>query len=246
MIPEIPPGIEADAARALFEAAGWRVIGEGDWATALADPSDGICARVVPFDPAYRIFAEEVLAGPPNRFLPRVDAIRPLARDGYVVLMQRLWPVDEALANSFCDALGELDGRRDPPPPRGLFRLADDPDLPRLITRVKAMLAAGAARYRLWGGSDVRAGQVLQTRDGGLKLVDPLFLAGYRVMEAIQAGDVEALADFTRAQLQDFLTIAAFRRGEDNLNPDGGLRAVLDRLDLTPRPAGSAPPAGPE
>ena len=246
VIPDIPPGTGADAARALFEAAGWRVIGEGDWATALADPSDEICARIVPFDPAYRIFADEVLAGPPNRFLPRIDAILPLARDGYVVLMQRLWPVDEALAHSFCDALGPLDGRRDPPPPSGLFTGADDPDLLRLIARVKAMLATGAARYRLWGGSDVRVGQILRTRDGGLKLVDPVYLAGYDIVAAIQAGDAGALADFTRAQLEDFLTIAAFRRGEDNADPDGGLRAALDRLDLTPRPAGSGDQAGPE
>jgi hypothetical protein len=246
VIPEIPPGTEADAARALFEGAGWRVVGEGDWATALADPGDEICARIVPFDPAYRIFAEEVLAGPPNRWLPRIDAILPLARDGYVVLMQRLWPADEALAHSFCDALGALDGRRDPPPPSGLFRDLDDPDLPRLAARVTAMLAIGASRYRLWGGSDIRAGQIMRTRDGDLKLVDPLFLAGYEVVAAIQAGNTEALADFTRSQLQDFLTIAAFRRGDGNPDPAGGLRAVLDRLDLTPRPAGSAPPAGPE
>ena len=233
ILPNLIDRPEADEARARFEAAGWSVVGVGDWAHVLADPSGEVAVRIVPIDWAYRMFAEEVLGGPPNRWLPRVDAVIPLARDGFAVIMERLWPADEAMAHSFCDALGPLDGRREPPPPSGLFTATDDPDLPRLITRIEALLNEGARRYRLWGGSDIRVGNMLATRDGGLKLVDPIFLAGPKVLAAIQAGDAAALTDFTRSQLEDFLTIAAFRRSEDNPDPARELRAALDRLDLS-------------
>ena len=229
----LPADITAAEAQRLLEAAGWSVVGVGDWATALADPSGVWCARLVPFDPAYRLFAEDCLAGPANRWLPHVARILPLQRDGYVVLMERLWPADETMAHSFCDALGALDGRRAPPPPSGAFTALDDPDFPRLVARIEALLAEGARRYRVWGGSDIRVGNMMADAGGNLKMVDPLFIAGPKIVAALRAGDAVPLADFTRAQLEDFLTIACFRREEDRYDGAVELRQCLDRLDHT-------------
>ena len=244
-IPQISMASTADDAIDLLVQVGWRAVGTGDWATALANPGDTHCARVVPFDPAYRIYADDVLAGPPNRWLPRIDQILPLRGSGYVVIMQRLWAADETAANHFCAALGVANTSGYAQPPLGKFDSVDDVDLAALRVRVQAMIALGAARYRLWGGSDIRAGNVMADALGRLKLVDPVFLAGLKIVQAIGDGDAAALVDFTRAQLEDFLTIAAFLRTNDNADTTGGLRAALDRLDLTQGRPGSPAKAEP-
>lgn len=212
--PHIHEGASAAQALALLSAAGWREVGTGDWSWVLADPHDRLAARVTPFDPAYLLHAQAILSGPPNRWLPRVDAILPLAGDGHVVVMERLWPAAEAEAEAFCAALGirndsgyqlreDLD-----------FEAADE-DLALLRERILRLSAEGARRYRLWGGSDVRPGNVMADGAGRLKLVDPVFLRGLSVLEAIQTGQGELLADFTRQQLEAFLTIPPFKPGPE-------------------------------
>ena len=42
---DLPADITAAQAQGRLEAAGWAVVGVGDWATALADPSGAWCAR---------------------------------------------------------------------------------------------------------------------------------------------------------------------------------------------------------
>src|SRR5580765_4127060 len=91
----------ADEARAMLAGAGWREIGVGHCAWVFAAPHDAWVARVTPVDPAYRMFADDCLSGPANRFLPRVVEIVPLRRDGYIVVMERLWPADEKMADAF-------------------------------------------------------------------------------------------------------------------------------------------------
>src|SRR5580692_8675072 len=102
----ITPDMTAEQARAALETAGWRLAGAGDWSWVLADPEGERAARITPFDPGYRMFAEACLAGPANRWLPEMAEIIPLVRDGYVVVMERLWPPPEADASAFCAALG--------------------------------------------------------------------------------------------------------------------------------------------
>ncbi len=213
-MPHIPADATAAQALALFQAAGWREAGIGDWSWVRADPDDRLAARISPFDPAYRLHADAILAGPPNRWLPRVDAILPLRGDGYVVVMERLWPAPEDQADAFCGALGvrndsgyQLREGLDFPPA--------DADLAALRERILALSADGARRWRLWGGSDVRPGNVMADADGNLKLVDPVFLRGLGVVEAIQHGRRDDLADFTRAQLDAFLTIPPFKPGPE-------------------------------
>jgi hypothetical protein len=224
-------GLSADDARASLEATGWTLAGEGDWAIALADPSDTWAARIVPFDPAYRMFAEDVLAGPANRWLPRMASLVPLQRDGYLVVMERLWPADEDRAGGLCEALGIrcTSGYEPPPPLAGSW--TDDPDLQALKPRLEALMALGATRWAAWGGADIRPGNVLADRHGALRLVDPLFIRGPKLLEAIRAGDPAMLAGFTRGQLHDFLTIRAFRRSEDRAGGADELRACLDRME---------------
>jgi hypothetical protein len=143
----------------------------------VADPTDTWCARVASFDPAYRLFADDVLTGPRNRWLPRVADVVPLEGEGYAVIMERLWSADAGVAQGFCDALRVPDetGRDGERPAPVAFPKAADPDFAALRVRVGGLLARGEARYpRLWGGSDIRAGNVMVTADGDLKLVDPV------------------------------------------------------------------------
>lgn len=224
-MPHIPGAASAAEALALLLGAGWREVGTGDWSWVLADPQDRLAARVTPFDPAYRLHADAVLAGPPNRWLPRIEAISPLAGDGYVVVMERLWPAAEPQAEAFCAALGVRNDSGYQLREDLKFALADD-DLADLRARVLALSAEGARRYRLWGGSDVRPGNVMADAGGGLKLVDPVFLRGLGVIEAIQQGRGDLLADFTRTQLEAFLTIPPFKPGAET----DAIRARLAEL----------------
>jgi len=214
----------ADARRALAED-GWHEIGAGDWSWVYADPDDEYAARVTPFDPAYRMHAEGCLNGPPNRYLPRVDRILPLQRDGYVVIMERLWPADEGKAASLCKAIG-ITNDSGYAPSADIVPAAEDDDLTAVRERLRVLIAEGARRFRLWGGSDIRPCNVMADAAGRLKLIDPVFIRGKAIAEAIAAGDRAALADFTPAQLRDFLTIPPFKPGAET----DDMRARLDRM----------------
>lgn len=239
VIPTLDPESTADAARESFEAAGWYLAGTGDWAWVLASPDDTLAARITPFDPAFRLFAEACLAGSPNEFLVRVDGLVPLRHKGYVVLMERLYPVDEARSSRLVEALGSGSGSSSSSgnggnattaaPPDRTGELAGHPDIVDLRRRINDLLAVGARHFELWGGADVRPGNILQTSSGDLRLTDPLFVHGPSIVEAIRDGRAEALEDFSRTDLDDFLRIPAFARGSET----AALRAAVGELRLT-------------
>jgi len=232
-LPAIPAHASAQDALALLTRAGWREVGVGHCAWVFAAPDGDWVARVAPVDPAYRMFAEDCLYGPANRWLPKVVSITPLRREGYIVLMERLWPVDEAVASAFCAALGiKNESGFDAPSASAAFSEADDADFAALRARVLALLAKGAARYRLWGGADIKESCVMRNASGHLKLIDPLFLAGKRICEALLAGRKEDLADFSRAWLEDFLTMPVFQPGGDAGDGRAELVAALAQLRL--------------
>ena len=93
--------------------------------------------------------------------------------------------------------------------------LADDPDVVDLRRRIGDLVAEGARRFRLWGGADIKPGNVLQTTDGQLRITDPVFVRGLDILEAISDGRGDMLVDFSRADLQDFLRIPAFPPGPE-------------------------------
>jgi len=221
--PAIPANASAAEALALLQAAGWRQIGVGDWSWVLTDAAGGWAARVTPFDPAYRMHAETCLAGPPNRWLPHMQAVLPLRGDGYVVMMERLFAADEAAAAAFCADLGI---RNDSGYEVAVSDGQADADLAALRERLLGLLAEGARRYRLWGGSDIRPGNVMADPHGQLKLVDPVFVRGKAIIAAIQDGRRDLLADFTRDQLEAFTTIPAFVPGPGTDTLRGQLAAL--------------------
>jgi hypothetical protein len=214
-LPTIPADVTAEQALKLLEQAGWRRIGIGDWSWVLADPGDTWAARVTPFDPAYRMHAVACLTGPPNRWLPRIATIMPLHQDGYVAVMERLYPADEEAASAFCTALAIGNDSGYVLPPRRPFNAATDADFAALRARLLVLLAEGARRFRLWGGSDIRPGNVMADSQGQLKLVDPIFLRGKAIVDALRDGRHDLLTDFSRGQLEDFLTIPVFEPGRE-------------------------------
>ena len=232
-MPHIPPDATADQARALLAAAGWREVGTGNWSWAFADPEDRLAARVTPFDPAYRLHAQACLDGPANRWLPRVDAILPLLRDGYVTVMERLYPAPEADAHAFCTALGIVNESGYELPHVDGFDQADA-DLELLRERIRALMATGAQRFKLWGGSDIRPGNLMADAGGRLKVVDPIFIRGPLILEGIAEGRRDMLTDFSREQLEDFLTIPVFEPGPETDELRRKLAALLGPISPPP------------
>jgi hypothetical protein len=224
------PDDTAAHAGARLEAAGWVRVGAGDWSWVFADPSDALAARVTPFDPGYRTFAAACLSGLSNRWLPHIVEIRPLRRDGYIVLMQRLWPAEAAAASAFCAALGIANETGKPPPVAGPAVSADDADLALARVRIRDLLAAGAARYRQWAVCDIHEGNVMVDAAGQLKLIDPLGVGGWKIVEALRRGQVDLLSDFSREQLEDFLTIPYFGPGREGEPDRDELLGLVARL----------------
>lgn len=212
-LPPVSPIDTADDARQRLLDGGWRQAGTGDWSWVFVD--EARAARVTPFDPAYRMHAEACLAGDANRWLPHIDAILPLRRDGYVTVMERLRRAPEEQAEVFCAALGIPNDCGYAAPELDVSAMHADADLAALRERLLALLGEGRRRYRFWGGSDIRPGNMMADAEGRLKLVDPLFVSGPRLVEAIASGDRRVLCDFTCAQLHDFLTIPAFKPGAE-------------------------------
>jgi hypothetical protein len=214
-LPTLSPNISAAEACVRLAGAGWRAVGAGDWSWAFADVSDEWAARVTPFDPGYRIFARDCLEGPANRWLPKVLDVLPLLRGGYVVLMERLWPAETSRASAFCAALGIANETGADPPIAGPSVDPDEPDLGVLRTRMRRLLAEGRRRYGRWVRCDIREGNVMASRDGQLKLVDPVGVGGWLIAEALRSERADLLTDFTLSQMEDFLTIPFFGPGRE-------------------------------
>lgn len=213
---EFGPHLSAEDARAFLSNQGWCEIGIGNWSWTYAAPGSDIAARVTPIDPAYRLHAQACLDGPENRWLPRVFDILPLCRDGYVTVMERLYPAPEEEGAAMCTALGIPNASGyDIPALESPSINRDDPDLLKLRQRILGLIALGAESFHFWGGSDIRPGNIMVAKDGQLKLVDPIFIRGWDVVDAIRQGDLAALRDFTRVQLEDILTIPVFPPGDE-------------------------------
>jgi hypothetical protein len=102
------------------------------------------------------------------------------------------------------------------PPTAGPAIDADEPDLVALRLRMRRLLAEGRSRYVGWARCDIREGNVMASRDGQLKLVDPVGIGGWMIVEALRSKRADLLKkDFTRKQVEDFLTIPYFGPGRE-------------------------------
>lgn len=245
MRPELTLEHDHRAARARLEAAGWTPLARGDWATVLRSPDGREVARVCAIDPAYRVHAEDCLSHPELRWLPRVHEVRPLAACGYVVFLEALEPADPAAASELCGALGAVGHLGRPPTARETerwrTRLEGDPSLQQLLALLERNRAMGEASIGFFGGLDIRPENVLADAAGQLKVVDPYFVAGPRLVEALRHDPELALRAYTPAQLAAFLEIAVFELERER--PGAETRALRERVAaLAARPAPPRPP----
>ncbi len=210
-LPDFRGASAADAIAAL-EGLGWARLATGDWSWVLASPDGTQAARVSPWDAAYRMHAE-LCQRVSNRYLQRVDAILPLGTVGDVVLMERLFPAPEAESAPFCAALAVTgDSGWKAPDGVDVRRYDGDAELDALRGCLRGLVAAGE-QLPFWGGLDVRPGNVMMDKAGRLKLVDPVFVAGRKIVAAIEARDRDALAGLPPGALAAFFTIPVFADG---------------------------------
>ena len=221
-------------ARALLTNAGWQLLATGDWSWVFASPDEAVVARVTPWDPAYRLHAKACLRNTGHPHLPRISAIVPILGDGYVVFIERLNACDETRAAAFCAELNIANesGYDIKPPARPAAR-PPSPGLNSQITPSTSSLqnqhaaidslrliltdlrAKGARTLPFWGGSDVRRGNLMCDATGQIKVIDPIFVRGLAIVDAIQRGDGEQLRRISLKNLEAFLTIPVFASGAE-------------------------------
>ena len=226
-LPALAGAETANEAIATLEEAGWSRLAEGDWSWVLASPNGAQVARVSPWDAAYRLHAE-LCWRVRNHYLQRVDAILPLGACGHIVVMERLWPASNAA--SFCAALGlGDDGGWVAPAGPHVSLFVSDPQLAALRELIADMAAEGARTLPFWGGFNIAPDNVMMDANGQHKLIDPVFVAGRKIIAAIEARDRDALACLPPDALAAFLTIPVFEGGGAV-----ALFAILFELGLLP------------
>lgn len=202
------PSETAIEACATLERAGWKRIAEGDWSWVFA--ARDIVARVTPWDPAYLLYAEVCLRYSKNVYLPRIEQVSHLASGGYAVFMERLQPADPERATALCRAIGigndtgEADWMKSE---ADTFAFDDDKDLVQLRRILKDALDLGAPRSLFWGGSDIGTGDVMVAPGGQLKLLDPFFIRGQAIVEAILNRRRDLLRSIPNNEIEAFLTL---------------------------------------
>lgn len=228
MLPDIPPASDHRDARARLEAAGWTWLARGDWSQVYSSPDGKQVARVVPFDPAYALHVRTCLVNPEIVYFQRIDRVVDLEPSGQLVVMERLRPADPAKASHLCCLMGGTKHlARDPLPEELAAWEAErraDPGLRRLFELLRAAAAEGERTLGWFGGLDVRPGNVMQDAAGQLKLMDPYFVAGPKLIPAMLE-DIDAVArHYSKLELRGFLQIAAFEDEQDAPGP------VLEKL----------------
>ena len=223
MLPGLSPQDDHRQARARLETEGWKWLAKGDWAHVYVSPDGGRVARVVAFDPAYSLHVRTCLENPDIAHFQRIDWHASLPPAGQVVVMERLQPAAEAEASHLCCLLGATKhlGREVQAGEIEAWEAErqSDPLLQRLFVLLRATAAKGERSLGWFGGLDVRPGNLMQDESGRLKLIDPYFVAGRKLIPAMLA-DIDAVAKhYSRVELEAFLEIAAFEDEQDAPGP---------------------------
>ena len=226
-IPTFSTNATAAAALTLLADAGWQLLANGDWSWAYVSPDGATVARVTPWDPAYRLHIDACLRHAGHPHLPRIDAIAPIHGDGYVVFMERLFACDAARGAVFCATLGITNASGDATDlaaiSTAVTQASRTPGNAEAQTAASALASLRAILLRLldegartlpfWGGSDIRAGNLMCDTAEQIKVIDPAFLRGRAIVAAIETGDRNLLRRISLQNLEAFLTIPVFPAG---------------------------------
>jgi hypothetical protein len=215
----LPNFADLAAAEAIcaLEALGWTRIAAGDWSWVLASADESQAARLSPWGDAYLLHARRCEAVQIS-FLPRVDAILPLGALGHVIVMERLLPAPESRAAAFCSALAVAsDSGWQAPAGCDTSEFDGDSEIAILRDHLLRLAEEGEATLPFWGGLDVRPDNVMADARGRLKLVDPVFVSGPKIIAALEARDQKALAQLPAGAIAAFFSIPAFEAGPGSL-----------------------------
>ena len=232
MIEDILCSSESDKVGPLLEKEGWTHVGTSNWSDVYASPDGGTAARIAPFDPAHVLFIEVVGAIPDNPWVPKRLGYFDMADGSKAVLMERLRPAAAAKADALVAAIDLPNdvGTRMPEPSDLIGR--DEPSIIALREALQRLQAMGRERYPVWGGSSLTRGKVMSTEAGDLKLTNPAFISGPRLIDAMLAQDEEILSAFTREDLRRFPKIPYFRRDIDRQMEARQLAALVERMKI--------------
>jgi hypothetical protein len=210
-LPQSNDAKTAQEACAAFEEAGWDCVAEGDWSWVFAAPDRNVVARITPWDPAYLLYAGICLRYPDNPYLPRIEKVSHLASGSYVIVMERLQPADPEQAAALCYAIGLGNDTGGTPDWTDVAMdtsiLEEDEDLAQLRQILKDALDFGHVHLPFWGGSDIGTGDVMVDPSGQLKLLDPFFIKGAAIIEAILNRRGDLLSRIPREEIKAFLNI---------------------------------------
>lgn len=202
---------------------GWTPCGVGDWAVALRSPSGSLAARICPFDPAYSAFVELCRRCAGSRYLPHIDLTSALDGGGSLTVLEFLAPAPEVVAGQLIRQWKQDDG---------------DAELSFVKATALAVDEEYRARLPWWDGIDLNQGNVRQSVDGRLILVDLFSMDGAALYGQILQDPAVVRRLIQEAQCRHLLEIPYLARESSpaelqalrdawlGQEPDGSVRRV--------------------
>jgi hypothetical protein len=232
VIEEILDSSTSETVGSLLQQEGWTHIGTSNWSDVYGSPAGDMAARIAPFDPAHVLFIEVVGALPDNPWIPHRTVRRMMADGAMAVVMERLRPAPAARAEALVAAIALPNDVGTKMPELSAEIAYDDPGVVALRHALERLQAEGKARYPVWGGSSLTREKVMADSAGKLKLTNPAFISGPRLIEAILTGNERTMAAFTREELLRFPKIPYFLRDIDRRMEARQLTAIIEQINL--------------
>lgn len=198
----------------LLRTRSWKPCGAGDWAFALRGPGSDIVARVSPFDPVGPYTARLYSDAAPTGQVPHLFAHRRLAGGGDLQLMERLYPVPEAVAVEFLRRFN-----------------APDPELAALA-EIVAHIHRDARDSLPWCGPlDQNPSNVMRNGNGHLVLTDPYYADGPDLYATAERDPHRVAALIPEDQRRHMTEIPLTESGPWETDERAALREKLRRAD---------------